>query len=196
MTATRGHRRGFTIIELAVVIGIACLLMALLLPAVQAAREAARRSQCQNNLHQIGLALHAYHGANNTFPPTNTGIHAWYFGQFSLHVRLLPYLENAAVFNSINFTLGTYPVDSFNTPLHPYETSANASNVTIYKTSVAMFLCPSDGLASGPANSYRGNVGVGPGHNTSAEYPDSGNGMFPEVVMINASHVVRASAHL
>jgi prepilin-type N-terminal cleavage/methylation domain-containing protein/prepilin-type processing-associated H-X9-DG protein len=195
MIRPQAHRRGFTLIELLVSTGILCLLVAIALPGVQAAREAARRAQCQNNLHQIGLALHGYHADQNTFPPAATGTHAWYWGMFSLQVRLLPYLEEATLFNSINFAEGTWPPDTYNAPLKPWQAAIDAMNGTVSGTSIATFLCPSDGLASGSANSYRGNVGVGPAKNTSVEYPDSGNGIFPEVLMINASQVTDGLSH-
>ena len=80
------RRRGFTIIELLVVIAVISLLVALLLPAVQAAREAARRAQCANNLKQIGLALQTYNDAFGTLPPGRKG---WGWGTWQLFV--LPY---------------------------------------------------------------------------------------------------------
>jgi prepilin-type N-terminal cleavage/methylation domain-containing protein/prepilin-type processing-associated H-X9-DG protein len=195
MTRSKVHPRGFTLIELLVTIGILCLLVAIALPAVQAARESARRAQCQNNLHQIGVALHGYHVDHNTFPPANTGVHASYWGTFSLHVRLLPHLDQAILFNSINCAEGTWPPDTYNAPLKPWQVAVDAMNATASHASVSAFLCPSDGLASGPSNSYRGNVGVGPAKNTSVEYPDSGNGLFPEVLMINASHITDGLSH-
>src|ERR1700712_1431839 len=94
---TRSVDQGFTLIELLVVIAIIAVLIALLLPAVQAAREAARRAQCFNNLKQVGLALHNYHDTNGTFPANRAA------QSISVHARLLPFMEQGPLFNSINF---------------------------------------------------------------------------------------------
>ena len=103
-TVTRS--RGFTLVELLVVIGVIAVLVSLLLPAIQNAREAARRTSCRNNLRQIGLALHNYVDVNRCFPPafcvsreelqTETG------ASWSVHARLLPYLEQAAAYEMID----------------------------------------------------------------------------------------------
>lgn len=95
------RRRGFTLIELLVVIAIIAVLIALLLPAVQQAREAARRTQCKNNLKQMGLALHNYHDVYNTFPP---GVIASSGGWgTSWYMRILPYLDQAPLYNKLTF---------------------------------------------------------------------------------------------
>ena len=101
-------RRGFTLIELLVVIAIIAVLIALLLPAVQSAREAARRSQCTNNLKQIGLGLHNYHATHNTFPLGGTSNWSSYgynanWGTWSAQALLLGYMEGQPLYNSINF---------------------------------------------------------------------------------------------
>ena len=104
-------KRGFTLIELLVVIAIIAILIALLLPAVQQAREAARRTQCRNNLKQLGLALHNYHDAFNTFPPgivskidnnnaadqTSSEVGCWAWGTF-----ILPYIDQGPLYNTLN----------------------------------------------------------------------------------------------
>jgi len=163
------HRRGFTLIELLVVIAIIAVLIALLLPAVQSAREAARRAQCVNNLKQIGLALHNYHSAIETFPfgevaPSNG---AWqYWGTLAL---LSPYMEQSAMFNSFNFM-------SFD-PSHPV-------NTTTYFLKVNSFLCPSDGArAAEIANNYKACTGTfakvqGGGGPNGQGLPWQTNGMF------------------
>ncbi len=134
------HRRGFTLVELLVVIAIIGILIALLLPAVQAAREAARRSQCSNNLKQIGLALHNYHDANKTFPfswmvylPSgglgmDTNAQVW-------GTRILPYLEQSALYDQYD---SRYP--SFN---EFAAIPAVAQNLTVIQTPISAFVCPS-----------------------------------------------------
>ncbi|HVJ81125.1 MAG TPA: DUF1559 domain-containing protein [Planctomycetia bacterium] len=156
------RRLGFTLIELLVVIAIIGVLIALLLPAVQAAREAARRAQCTNNLKQIGLALHNYADAFKVFPPgrgypcCNSG-HAP-SGCHSPQMMILPYIEQDSLSQAYNFSRGG------GDGLGP--------NYTVNITLIGSFLCPSDsfnglttdsgpfGLAPASPQNYRANVGV------------------------------------
>jgi prepilin-type N-terminal cleavage/methylation domain-containing protein/prepilin-type processing-associated H-X9-DG protein len=145
---TESNRRGFTLIELLVVIAIIAVLIALLLPAVQAAREAARRAQCVNNLKQIGLGLHNYHSANNTFPMGVSFTYGNYWGQWSAQALMLTYLEQQALYSSCNFSLALDDGNARN---------GTNSNSTVNRTVISFFLCPSDGNAgrtSGNLNSY------------------------------------------
>jgi len=144
LNISRGRERriGFTLIELLVVIAIIAILIALLLPAVQQAREAARRTQCKNNLKQIGLAMHNYHDTSNTFPPgvidplaSCTIIRgAQFWGGM---VFLLPMIEQAPLYNQLN-PGGTCGLPDPNT-LFPLLTGQQ-----LLKTPIASFRCPSD----------------------------------------------------
>jgi prepilin-type N-terminal cleavage/methylation domain-containing protein/prepilin-type processing-associated H-X9-DG protein len=116
-------RRGFTLVELLVVIAIIGILIALLLPAVQAAREAARRSQCTNNLKQLSLALHNYHDTCKSFP---SGGHQE--TQLSWHVSILPQIEQGALYDLFEFTTGSY---------------TQANKVVHARNRIDAFLCPS-----------------------------------------------------
>jgi prepilin-type N-terminal cleavage/methylation domain-containing protein len=96
------RRKAFTLIELLVVIAIIAVLIALLLPAVQQAREAARRTQCKNNLKQLGLALHNYHDTSNAFPPGWIGISTGAYSGFGWNSMLLPYIDQGPLYNNLS----------------------------------------------------------------------------------------------
>ena len=169
-------RRGFTLIELMVSIGIVGLLAALLLPAVQRAREAARRGECASHLKQIGIALHSYVSSQGYFP----SLTAWtidtgpdrmrYAGHgFSPLARMLPELELAPAYNAANFG-----PDS----AHPIGLAANQ---TVMLMTVGQFLCPSDANSSPPGYgrvNYRFNNGPSAETNPLATHVGSLDGPF------------------
>jgi prepilin-type N-terminal cleavage/methylation domain-containing protein len=174
----RPRSSGFTLIELLVVIAIIGVLIALLLPAVQAAREAARRAQCSNNLKQLGIAMHNYHDSIGSFPtsfwratPNVGGVnsHSWI-------AMTLPYMEQGPIYNAINFSVGVA-----GGPGNVY----GRMNHTALMSPLNVLMCPSDpapsisaiaradsgvgnNANSGPKLSYLGNFGDN--HNDDPNY--------------------------
>lgn len=140
--------KGFTLVELLVVIAIIGILVGLLLPAVQAAREAARRMQCTNNIRQLGLAAHNHESAMKFLPPAyraqSIGGAPGYFDLWGTVALLTPYLEQTAVYNSIDLTKTMYQL----TP--PYGIQAPVAVVTRVPT----FVCPSDRAEPVCSNAY------------------------------------------
>ena len=156
MWTRTNQRRAFTLVELLVVIAIIGILVALLLPAVQAAREAARRMQCGNNLKQLGLALHNYHDTHRSLPsgwiisrgggaPANGADYA----QWGWQSFILPFIEQSALHSSVN--VGT---------VHLQQAVAVPASLTLLQTHIGNFRCPSD---------------VGPKTNTQRQFPQGGN---------------------
>ena len=196
------YRRGFTLVELLVVIAIIAMLVGLLLPAVQAARSAARRTQCINNLRQLGLALQNHHDALGHFPVSQLGSvpssasssrqaasggsSLGNGGFFSWHARILPYIEEQPLYDSINFSVSMSSTpnggqDGTLTTAHP--------NAAAAATLVSTFLCPADaavnneplmGMATASDN-YSGNAGwpaLATGYNGERSSPARYNGLI------------------
>ena len=191
MSSSASKRPGFTLIELLVVIAIIAILVSLLLPAVQQAREAARRAQCSNNLKQIGLALHNYHGTHKTFPPgildpdasntlrggTDPNDHGWAWGTF-----LLPYLDQDPMYEALG-------------PNRNVVSTVVTNRPELLQTVLPGFICPSDGTTAlndkfkfgaaeglgtvsiAPSN-YAANCGYGASIVWGSDDNDNGDGPF------------------
>jgi prepilin-type N-terminal cleavage/methylation domain-containing protein/prepilin-type processing-associated H-X9-DG protein len=165
-----GKSTGFTLIELLVVIAIIAVLIALLLPAVQAAREAARRIQCINNLKQLGLAIHQYHDVNTSFPPGQLLYVNWQ--DLSALVSLLPYIEQQPLYSAFNLA-DVYPINGMGPVLPSYP-----PNTTAARVQVVGFLCPADtSRLTNPEghSNYCGNSGSTP---ESTQVRTQANGPF------------------
>lgn len=176
---TSRTRKGFTLIELLVVIAIIGVLIALLLPAVQAAREAARRAQCTNNLKQIGLGIHNYESSIGSFPPValfnapqDAAFGCGGNGQRrcqGLFTFILPFIESGNIYNSVNFAFAAGQSGN----AAQYGVLPGLIQMTAYTTKIASYICPTDQIRRGTSNrpadanspysqgSYAVNIGTG-----------------------------------
>jgi prepilin-type N-terminal cleavage/methylation domain-containing protein len=181
MRRTKRVRYAFTLIELLVVIAIIAILIALLLPAVQQAREAARRTQCKNNLHQFGLALHNYHDVAQQFPCSiwvweGTGAPAPHWSDSSRGsylCQILPYIDQAPLYNALNFNAVGPAWGPTN-----FEGLTDAKGKLYRHYLIPAFQCPSETSSAIIGHSARNNYAMSIG----AQQMDSNAGMCPQYV--------------
>jgi prepilin-type N-terminal cleavage/methylation domain-containing protein len=178
------RQRGFTLIELLVVIAIIAILVALLLPAVQQAREAARRTQCKNNLHNLGIALHNYHENFNMLPPGQTGTDFWgdncpegACANWGWPAHLLPMVDQAPLFNTLVMNINRLDQD-INTP----------TIVAVMRQPLTLFRCPSD---TGPiVNDQHPIPSNNPASNADCTNPGCTPVATSNYVGVNDSHIL------
>jgi len=198
----RSRKRGFTLVELLVVIAIIGILVALLLPAIQAAREAARRTQCNNNLKQIAVAVHNYSDIHKAIPPVSGGIQtAAYVGcagwvvsnGFSWRALILPHIEQQTLYDRMDMTkntLGCWPPGD-NTGAFPrLGEPLPVSNPQVGNTIIPTFMCPSDPTrqvgTEGPTN-YAGIWG-------DVARPEADRGIFSRL-KVTMGHITDGTAN-
>ena len=179
----RPGRSGFTLIELLVVIAIISVLIALLLPAVQSAREAARRAQCTNNLKQIGLALHNYESSNGAFPPACKAINlttappsvGFFDTGFSVQARVLAFVEGGSQYNALNFA---------------YEyNDTSGGNFTGASAVINIFVCPSTARAA-TRDAVQGDPNASPYELTQSQgygYMDYAPSVYTDINVVNGT---------
>ena len=177
------EKTAFTLVELLVVIAIIGVLIALLLPAVQAAREAARRISCANNIRQLGLAMHNYESGNKEFPPSiqlGKGQYRW-----SALARILPFVEEANLANRIDFNEDYHRI-GISGVVYPDGATALANEPLLKSARIPTLICPTElrdevrvddnGNARDYITNYGVNAGVWLAHNP--QLPDSSQGAF------------------
>jgi prepilin-type N-terminal cleavage/methylation domain-containing protein/prepilin-type processing-associated H-X9-DG protein len=186
------RRSAFTLVELLVVIAIIGMLVALLLPAVQFARESARRMQCGNNLKQFGLALHNYEGTFKMLPSTDVP------NGFSVHARLLPHMEQSSLQNMLDFTKPAF--------FGPYNAQTpNPLFVRAFATPIPIMLCPSDRApalntvtVSGQGYIYAGNnymISTGSGTNVNYDHRWGTDGIVYEGSNVNLGMITDGTSN-
>lgn len=180
-------KRGFTLIELLVVIAIIAILIALLLPAVQQAREAARRTQCKNNLKQIGLAFHNYHDVFNTFPPgfvsknpPTASANSVERGMYGWGASILPQLELGNLYSTLN--VGNVLLE---------QSLATPAGLTALQTPLPAFRCPSD---VGPAlNNFNDALSDDPAMNANQYNSHVTSTGSDQIAIATSNYVVAAN---
>lgn len=177
-------RAAFTLIEAVVVVGIIGLLIAITMPAVQSSREAGRRVHCANQLKQIGVALAAHHNIHRRFPAGMLTMVQTHAEPMSVLAQLLPLLEESNLYNELNTEI--YHRDP-NVKFHVFSLTLNT---TAMSRRVGLFVCPSDGVASGstPSSNYRACVGPNPAMHDGTPWP-GGGGAFAGLIPLSAADV-------